>query len=73
MSLLLEVQRAVTGITLPDDAALQRWAEAALSPVREQAELVIRLVDESESQALNREYRSKDRPTNVLSFPFEHR
>jgi probable rRNA maturation factor len=34
-----------------------------------QAELTIRLVDEPESQELNREYRQKDKPTNVLSFP----
>ena len=36
---------------------------------RDEAELTIRLVDEAESQQLNREYRGKDRPTNVLSFP----
>ena len=29
----------------------------------------MRLVDEEESQTLNREYRGKDKPTNVLSFP----
>ncbi len=34
-------------------------------------ELVIRVVDEAESSALNRDYRGRDRPTNVLSFPFE--
>ncbi len=37
----------------------------------EQAELTIRLVDSEESQQLNRDYRGKDKPTNVLSFPFE--
>jgi probable rRNA maturation factor len=34
-------------------------------------ELTIRLVDEEESRALNSQYRGKDKPTNVLSFPFE--
>ncbi len=71
MTLQLEVQRVAKRADLPADEALQRWAEAALAPGLDQGELVIRLVDEEESQALNREYRSKDRPTNVLSFPFE--
>ncbi|WP_241971761.1 rRNA maturation RNase YbeY [Aliidiomarina sanyensis] len=35
-----------------------------------EAELTVRFSDISEVQALNREYRGKDRPTNVLSFPF---
>src|SRR5690606_9771639 len=34
-------------------------------------ELVIRIVDEDESRALNPEYRGKDKPTNVLSVSFE--
>jgi probable rRNA maturation factor len=32
-------------------------------------ELGVRLVDNAASQALNRDFRGKDRPTNVLSFP----
>lgn len=33
------------------------------------AELAVRLTDDAELKALNRQYRGKDRPTNVLSFP----
>lgn len=33
------------------------------------AEISVRLADDEEVQALNRQYRSKDKPTNVLSFP----
>jgi probable rRNA maturation factor len=33
--------------------------------------VTIRLVDEAESHELNLTYRGKDKPTNVLSFPFE--
>ena len=33
------------------------------------AELSIRLTSDAEVQALNRDYRGKDKPTNVLSFP----
>lgn len=39
--------------------------------LNEHHELTIRLVDEVESQALNYEYRGKNKPTNVLSFPFD--
>ncbi len=37
--------------------------------VRVPMELSVRIVGNDESQALNREYRGKDKPTNVLSFP----
>ena len=33
--------------------------------------MTVRIVDEAESHDLNLTYRGKDRPTNVLSFPFE--
>lgn len=58
---------------LPSDEQFQRWAEAALDSRTQFAEpeLTIRLVSEDESQALNHEYRGKEKPTNVLSFPFE--
>jgi len=32
-------------------------------------EISVKLADDAEVQALNRQYRDKDRPTNVLSFP----
>jgi len=60
---------------LPGEADFLRWAEAALSANRTVASasmtLDIRVVSEMESQALNRDYRGKDKPTNVLSFPAE--
>ena len=34
-----------------------------------ESELLIRIVDRDEIQALNNTYRHKDKPTNVLSFP----
>lgn len=33
------------------------------------AELYVEIVDNEKSQELNRDYRGKDKPTNVLSFP----
>lgn len=71
MRVAVEVQRASESKRLPTRARLAAFAEAALSGRREGAGLVVRLVDEPESQALNRQYRGIDKPTNVLSFPFE--
>lgn len=55
---------------LPSEEDFQLWSNAAL-PSEGEYEITIRLVDESESHELNLEYRGKDKPTNVLSFPFE--
>ena len=46
-------------------AALQ----ARLNDARLQHEVCVRVCDAEESQALNRQYRGIDKPTNVLSFP----
>lgn len=77
MNLLLDVQIAdeLEGWSayLPTDDELQHWATAALQERTEftEPELTIRLVHNDESQELNRDYRGKDKPTNVLSFPFD--
>jgi len=67
----IEIQRAWRGRALPLNRELRAWAELALGRSRPGLGLVIRIVDEAESRALNRDYRGKDYPTNVLSFPFE--
>jgi probable rRNA maturation factor len=67
----LEVQYACASGDVPDETALHAWALAALDGSVAPLELVIRIVDEAESRALNSRYRGKDRPTNVLSFSFE--
>lgn len=56
---------------LPTEADFQRWLEAVLPQFQPESEVTIRLVDEAESRELNHTYRAKDKPTNVLSFPFE--
>ena len=71
MSTGLDVQYALQGEGIPPASAFRVWTDAALADLGGDAELVIRVVDEAESRALNREYRGKDKPTNVLSFPFE--
>ena len=73
MSQNLDVQYAVGDgdAEPPSPAELSAWVEAALAGRRTGAELTIRIVGTAEIQALNRDYRHKDVPTNVLSFPFE--
>lgn len=63
------VQRRVSPRGVPSATALRGWALAALGG--REGELTIRIVDEVESHELNHRYRSKDKPTNVLSFPYE--
>ncbi len=66
----VDVQIASDEDDLPDPAELRRWARAAVSGLREESELTIRIVDEAEGARLNSSYRNEDRATNVLSFPF---
>lgn len=56
---------------LPDEASFLRWLTATVSLFQPESEVTIRLVDEAESHELNLTYRGMDKPTNVLSFPFE--
>ena len=81
MTIELDIQHACTN-NIPTNEQFQLWVNSALQivPVESQAaqtdeqpnyELTIRLVDTAESQQLNHQYRDKDKPTNVLSFPFE--
>ena len=78
LELQLDVQLAVEKENdLPTEEQLTQWTTAVLTnrtvsyKKSEEPELTIRIVDEAESQELNSEYRGKDKPTNVLSFPFE--
>ncbi|OOE80962.1 rRNA maturation RNase YbeY [Salinivibrio sp. ML198] len=72
MSYYVDVQIACENEQgLPSHDQLQAWFEQAVRAARPQAEVTIRIVDEGESQSLNRDYRGKDKPTNVLSFPFD--
>lgn len=64
-------QCVIDDVDLPSEELLTEWVDAALNGRLEQAELSIRIVDNDESQQLNSQYRGKDKPTNVLSFPFE--
>jgi probable rRNA maturation factor len=55
------------------DAAIDASPFAWLRERRFIAEISVRLTDDAEMQTFNRDYRGKDRPTNVLSFPMVDR
>lgn len=71
MSIILDFQLASSASGIPSEAQFQQWLDAAVTPFQDNAEVTIRVVDEAESQQLNFDYREKDKPTNVLSFPFQ--
>ncbi len=52
---------------LPSPLALRRWAGAAGAA---RMMVTLRLVGAREGRILNSRFRGKDRPTNVLSFPY---
>jgi len=67
----ISIHYAIPRAGVPAAVSFRRWATAALSGRIAAAHLTIRLVDETEGRILNRDYRGKDYPTNVLSFPAE--
>lgn len=54
---------------IPSNKHFQKWVQAALHNKVTSAEVCIRIVDATESAALNLQYRNKKGATNVLAFP----
>ena len=74
MNISVDLQIATEDDDQPPPEHIQQWVAAALEQAQQgnsltTPELTIRIVDEAEITALNRDYRSKDKATNVLSFP----
>ena len=71
-AIILDLQIATDdNQNLPTEEQIIQWLNVILPQFMDNAEITIRIVDEQESQQLNNTYRHKDKPTNVLSFPFE--
>ncbi len=68
LKLSLAVQYASASGNLPTRPQLRRWARAAL---QQGAQVTLRIVDEEEGHELNKSYRGKDYPTNVLTFVYD--
>ena len=66
--LSLELRIAARRPWVPSARDFTRWAEAALPAAARSAVLSVVVVGDARSRSLNRGYRGKDRPTNILSF-----
>lgn len=66
----VDIETNTSSKQLPPIATLESWIKTVLkSQQLDEAEVSVYIVDEAESQELNSQYRGKDKPTNVLSFP----
>ena len=67
-----DVQVACNPEGVPSTESIQEWVEAAIVEADDSdaaaVEVAVRVVDETEMQALNSQFRQQDKPTNVLSF-----
>lgn len=71
-NVIIDLQIASENVeNLPTLEQFTLWATQAVRAENVEPEITIRIVDEAESHELNLTYRGKDRPTNILSFPFE--
>jgi len=68
VAVAVAVQDVSGAAAVPSPAKLRKWARSAAGS-RRKGEITVRIVSASESAALNSEYRGKQGPTNVLSFP----
>ena len=73
LRLALEIEDARWDAALPNAAALiEQAVSLALADIDPQGRVIevgVRLVDDGTIQGLNRDWRGRDKPTNVLSFP----
>lgn len=68
MSLEIAVLYATRKPWVPPRKQIARWVRAALGGRRGAWSLGVRIVGDAEGRRVNRQFRHRDRPTNVLSF-----
>ena len=67
----ITIQKATKIKSLPTKKQFQHWIDTALPKNKQNSEILIRIVDTKEITKLNKQYRKKDKPTNIISFTFE--
>lgn len=70
MSFYIDIQNELPALPFSEEQLI-RWATSALETQVNHAELTIRFITSDEMTQLNHQYRHKNKPTNVLSFPSE--
>ena len=68
MTIQVDIQFA-TACSRPSPKEIKYWISAALNGRKTAAIVSVRIVDQPEITELNKTYRQKDKPTNILSFP----
>lgn len=73
MKVVVDLQLASEETNTPSIEQCEQALQQVLAVVDidETKECTLRIVDEAESAELNKQYRGKSGPTNILSFPFE--
>lgn len=67
----IDIQRVYPSDGQPGSKQIKTWIDAVLAETGCNQQCVVRIVDEIESAELNQQFRRKQGPTNILSFPFE--
>ncbi|CAL7962611.1 endoribonuclease YbeY [Gammaproteobacteria bacterium] len=70
MSINLVVQNIGKSKSVPSKKQFKTWVEKVLAPRKKNHELTIRIVGIKEITKLNKQYRKKNKPTNIISFNF---
>jgi probable rRNA maturation factor len=70
MTYQIDIENNSQSILIPSQEKCESWITAVLKNQQiNEAEVSVYIVDEDESQELNSQYRGKENPTNILSFP----
>ncbi|MFI4853242.1 MAG: rRNA maturation RNase YbeY [Candidatus Makana argininalis] len=56
---------------IPSKNIFLNWVKSDLIIIKKLSKITIRIVDKEESRILNFNFRGKNIPTNIISFPFE--
>lgn len=67
----IDLQIATKNKKIPTKSDFKKWVTHALKNRLDNVEICIRIVDTPEIIELNKTYRHKPQPTNILSFPYE--
>jgi len=68
-SIMVVIQNSINDNSINEQSLIDTLQCVITDLGKGESELLIRIVDRDEIQALNNTYRHKDKPTNVLSFP----
>lgn len=73
MNATVDISNSCEGQWVPSQQQCEDWLNGGLQAADQSrpCSISVSFVDAASSQSLNRDYRGKDKPTNVLSFPAE--